>query len=455
MFSLRGKSLENDFRRIIDDEKFHDITLKCSDGNIINGCKAILAARSDFFYSCIFIESNESENNNSLSFNDINSTAMKIILEFLYTSKVEKENLNVNNVIEIYYASIRFDLVDLQDLIIDFIKEFLMNKNVVIGKKLLSKCVEKFSLGRDNEVSKILVDWVAKNKLEKNKIDSLSLEGLRYLLKKTFDAQIPFATPEFNIWEYALSKVTRKIIQDESLVETILEEKSFSLCYPREIEEIKNQLTPLIGYIDLKRMDAREIDQCVVPFNIYHPQRISDGYRYISLNEENEDEGLGFIRGIPIFKWKNNVLDLKVSGNGSTVEAKEFTQLKSILGDLIFKGRGVYEWKILIEKLCKKVYIGICNINEDLKKNDQGYHGWVLGSDGYVYHKGKWKWYDAKYKECDKVTVHLDMKKKTCAFSINNNKKPIVFEWKNIPSQVYPIVSLGYGSKLRIEPNIH
>ncbi len=37
---------------------------------------------------------------------------------------------------------------------------------------------------------------------------------------------------------------------------------------------------------------------------------------------------------------------------------------------------------------------------------------------------------------------------KTCAFSINENKKPIVSEWKNIPSQVYPIAFSGRGSKL-------
>ncbi|RIA98960.1 concanavalin A-like lectin/glucanase domain-containing protein [Glomus cerebriforme] len=453
--SPRGKSLEGDLRRVINDENFHDIALKCSDGKIIYGCKAILATRSDFFYSYIFTKS---KNNNKFSFDDINSTAMKIILEFLYTSKVEEEKITVSNGIEAYYASIYFDLIDLQDLIIGFIKKFLMVGDDV-GKKLLSECVEKFSLKVDNEISKILVDWVAKNKLEKTKIDSLSLEGLRYLLEKTFKAQIPFATPEFDIWQYALKKVTRKIVQNESLVEKILDEKSFSLCNSQEIKEIKIHLNTLIRYIDLKRMDAKEIDQHVAPFEIYSAKSISDGYRSISLDEGNE-EGLGFIRGVPIFKWKIDRPEqtsrflssfFHVPNDGFTV-TEQFNIQRSITGNLKFKGRGVYEWNILIENLCKTVYIGICNINDDLRKNDQGYHGWVLGSDGYAYHEGKWKRYDAKYKEGDKVTVHLDMKKKTCGFSINNNKKFIVSEWKNIPSQVYPVVSLGHGSKLRIEP---
>src|SRR5205823_14154292 len=88
--SLRGRSLENDFRRLINDERFYDIALKCSDGETIYGCKAILATRSDVFNSSIFVESAESaESYNILSFDDINSRAMKVILEFLYTSKVE------------------------------------------------------------------------------------------------------------------------------------------------------------------------------------------------------------------------------------------------------------------------------------------------------------------------------------------------------------------------------
>ncbi|RIA98957.1 hypothetical protein C1645_866174 [Glomus cerebriforme] len=445
--SPRGRSLEDDFKRLICDERFHDIALKCSDGETIYGCKAILATRSDVFNSSIFTKSED----NKLSFDDINSTAMKIILEFLYTSKVDKESLTVNNVIEVYYASIYFDLVDLQNRIIDFTKEFLMDGDDDVGKKLLSECVEKFSLKVDNEISKILVKWVAKNKLERSKIDSLSLEGLRYLLEKTFDAQIPFATPEFNIWEYALTKVTTNVIQNETF---ILNEESYSQCNSQEIEGIKNNLITLIDYINLNRMDSEEIKQHVEPFNVFSIEKIKDIF-FLQL----KDEGLELIRGVPIFKWKKNESDTSddkviISNNGFVVE--ELKQPKSILGDLNFKSNrsnGIYEWDILVEKLCGIIYIGICDINEDLKK-DQTYHGWVLGSDGYIYHEGKWKWYDAKYKGGDKVTVHLDMKNKTCAFSINNIKKPIVPEWNNIPSQVRPIASLGHGSKLCIKAHM-
>ncbi|PKK68130.1 hypothetical protein RhiirC2_551074 [Rhizophagus irregularis] len=465
--SPRGRSLENDFKRIINDERFYDIALECSDGRV-NGCKVILATRSDVFNSSIFNESTKS--NNKLSFNDINTTAMKSILEFLYTSKVE--NLKVDNIVEIYYASVHFDLIDLQDHIIEFIQS-LINENVGIGKKLLSECVRKFSLEVDNKMVHILVQCVAKNKLEKKDRDSLSLEGLRYLLKKTFDVRIPFATSEFNIWEYSLMKAIRKVTQSNPLVEKILDDGSFfSTCEPQVIEEIKNHMTTLIDYINLNRMDAKEIKHIEL-FNIHTIEKLKDVYCSIAVNEES-----GFIRGIPVFRWKNDNVDnmVNVCNDGFTVETvklsapalrdfrgrevtgvvRPFVQPKSILGDLVFKGRGVYEWNISIDKMYKHIYIGICDINENLN-NDFSFtnfpfnyrHGWVLGSDGYVYHHKTQKWYDAKFKEGDKVTVLLDMKNSTCAFSVNNIRKLIVSEWE-IPSQVYPIVSLGHGSKITI-----
>ncbi|CAB4416433.1 unnamed protein product [Rhizophagus irregularis] len=183
-------------------------------------------------------------------------------------------------------------------------------------------------------MSRVLIYWVAKNKLEKNEIDSLSLEGLRYLLEKTFDTQIPFATPEFNIWEYSLIKAIRKVIQNETLIDEILDKSSFSTCEPQEVEEIKNHLTPIISYIDLNRMDTKEIKQHVEPFGIFSAIDISNVYCSKALDEELE-----FIRGIPIFKWinyKSSTSDNQIIiTNGGFVA--EVIQPKSILGDLIFK----------------------------------------------------------------------------------------------------------------------
>jgi hypothetical protein len=311
----------------------------------------------------------------------------------------------------------------------------LRDGNEDVGKKLLSELVNKFSLRVDNEMSRILVNWVAKDKLKKNEIDSLSSEGLKYLLMNTFNTENHFATPEFEIWEYALMKAKR----------------SLAATTTYDQQRVREYLTPLIGYMNLNRVDPKEFKQHIEPLGVFSIEEARNFYCSHAM-----DKGLEFIRGAPIFKWKKQ-LGFTVSEGGFVVEAvSNLDKPKSILGDLIFKGKGVYKWSILIEKLNKTVYIGIFDVNENLNTTDQKYRGWVLGSDGYVYYnKNEWKWYDARFKVGDKVTVHLDMKMKTCAFSINENKKPIVSQWKNIPSQVYPIVSLGRGSKLRIDQNFY
>ena len=76
--------------------------------------------------------------------------------------------------------------------------------------------------------------------------------------------------------------------------------------------------------------------------------------------------------------------------------------------------------------------------------------GWVLGSGGYCYSNNKGRYYCPS---CTKVTVHLDMYNKTIAFTVNGTKYPNVLEWNNLPSKLYPVVSIRYPGKFRIQPH--
>jgi hypothetical protein len=108
----------------------------------------------------------------------------------------------------------------------------------------------------------------------------------------------------------------------------------------KEIKEIKSYLIPFIDYIDLNQIDAKEIRDRVEPY-IYSAKKVNDVYYFKTQNER-----IGFIRGVPIFRWKNDGFDkpLITSDNGFTIEVfMKLTELKSISGDLIFKGEGVYE----------------------------------------------------------------------------------------------------------------
>ncbi|CAB5163130.1 unnamed protein product [Rhizophagus irregularis] len=45
--SPQPKSLEGDLRKLLYDERFYDISLKCSDNIVLNACKNILASRTE------------------------------------------------------------------------------------------------------------------------------------------------------------------------------------------------------------------------------------------------------------------------------------------------------------------------------------------------------------------------------------------------------------------------
>ncbi|CAG8772965.1 5463_t:CDS:1, partial [Funneliformis caledonium] len=181
------------------------------------------------------------------------------------------------------------------ELIIDRTKKFLKG-GPNISKNLLSQLVKKFTSRVDNEMSRILIVWVSKNKLESYKNDEndpLSLEGLKYLLMKTLDTKTPFATSEFDIWKYALKKVIS--------IATNNRKTDLSECNADEIKEVKIHLTPFTYYIDLNRMDVNEIMKYIEPVNIFKIEKIKDIYRSKARDKESAN-----IRGVPAFKWNNN-----------------------------------------------------------------------------------------------------------------------------------------------------
>src|SRR6266498_1777594 len=80
--------------------------------------------------------------------------------------------------------------------------------------------------------------------------------------------------------------------------------------------------------------------------------------------------------------------------------------------------------------------------------------GWVIGSNGGYCNSRKWINNSCpSFEDGTKITVHLDMNKRTCAFTVNGTKYPEVLEWNNLPSKLYPVVSLSYPGRFRIQPH--
>src|ERR1044072_1938636 len=131
----RGYSLEQDLRLLINNPKYSDIEILCGDEKKLYGCRAILAARSEVLDRLLYNGMKESYEK-QISFPNVNSSEMKIILEYTYTGSIKKKSLTEDNIIEVFYAADYFQLPNLQDFIIE------TARNINYKAELLSKFVE-------------------------------------------------------------------------------------------------------------------------------------------------------------------------------------------------------------------------------------------------------------------------------------------------------------------------
>src|ERR1043166_3325619 len=140
----RGSSLEKDLKLLINNPKYSDIEILCDDKKLY-GNRAILAARSEVFDGLLYNGMKESYEK-QISFPTINSTAMKIVLEYTYTGSV-KESLTKDNIAEAFHAADYFQLSGLQDLITNTVKNANYIENY--SPELLSKIADIMPLSED------------------------------------------------------------------------------------------------------------------------------------------------------------------------------------------------------------------------------------------------------------------------------------------------------------------
>src|ERR1044071_8140714 len=134
----RGYSLEQDLRLLINNPKYSDIELLCRNEEKLYGCRAILAARSEVFDRLLYNGMKESFEKR-ISFPKINSSGMEIILEYTYTGSI-KESLTKDNIVEAFHAADYFQLPDLQDFILETVKNTNYTENY--SPELLSKVAD-------------------------------------------------------------------------------------------------------------------------------------------------------------------------------------------------------------------------------------------------------------------------------------------------------------------------
>ncbi|RIA82004.1 BTB/POZ protein [Glomus cerebriforme] len=282
----RGYSLEQDLALLVNNQKYSDVEIICEDEKILYGSRAILAARSELFDGLLYSGMKESYEK-QISFPTINSSIMKIILEYIYTGSIKEESLTEENIIETFYAADYLHLLSLQDYIIKFLKNILEkdNKNNCLPE-LLSKVVKTIqSTEVNNVLLNFLVESVAIIPLNTIEFGRLSIAGLQHLLSYTHEKEKPFKTTEYEVFRYSAILVAKQVSNDayKSLMERLpiseQIEKSDKDKFINDHQKIAKELEPLINFIDFRKINGQILVNMIEPLKIVQDEIIANVYR--------------------------------------------------------------------------------------------------------------------------------------------------------------------------------
>ncbi|RGB27928.1 BTB/POZ protein [Rhizophagus diaphanus] len=257
----RGFSLEKDLRLLINNPKYSDIEILCEDEKKLYGCRAILAARSEVFNGLLYNGMKESYET-KISFPEINSTGMEIVLEYIYTGSIKDESLTKDNIIEAFHAADYFQLPDLQDFISAILAAKQVSNNackalierlppleqtensvqvenkIIVDHQKIAKELEPLIEYIDfRRIKRAQIDFIEPLKVipaeiiqhNTELIDSdlnnirgipiyifsrLSITGLQYLLSCTFEKEKPFVTPEYELFRYSAILAAKQVSND-------------------------------------------------------------------------------------------------------------------------------------------------------------------------------------------------------------------------------------------------
>ncbi|GBC05757.1 hypothetical protein RclHR1_06400007 [Rhizophagus clarus] len=470
-----GYSLGQDLKFLINNPKYSDVEILCGNEKIIlYGCKAILAARSKVF-DRLFYNGMKESCEKQISFPTIDFSGMGIILEFIYTGSVEEESLTKDNVIESFNAADYFQLPDLQDHIIKTLKNiFEKNCEENYSPELLSKAIDTMSLSEENLLN-LLVEAVAIIPLNTIEFGRLSIKALEYLLSCAYYKEERFfVTPEYELFRYSAILAAKQVSNDvyKALLKRLptleqieqienldqVENKLFT--YHQKVSE---KLEPLIKFIDFRRFKGQVLDNIIEPLKIIPTEIILNASHN---NAKLIQFNLNDIQEIPIQVYKFNESDyvwdestcgskLIIEDNGKVVSASDdCNSNQSVRSKIELENKGIFEWDIIIEEICAQAWIGVC-ASEDLNydENLTEHIGWLICSNGYYYNSTSWPNYCPSFGNGTRITVRLDMNKRTCSFTVNGKRHPELSEWNNnnFPSKFYPVVSLCHPGRIRIE----
>ncbi|CAG8663021.1 14099_t:CDS:1 [Ambispora leptoticha] len=464
----KGSSLTHDLSLIVNSPRYSDISILCQN-DVLYGCRTILAARSNIFDRILFPENRDSYLT-EISFPDINSSTMKVVLDFIYTGSIREETLlKSSEAIEIYHAADYFLLPDLQDSILKFIEEFLKENEYGLAIKLLNKAIEKMPLSQDNRLLILLTTYIAAIPLDSFPFEYFTVENLRALLAMTLNSDAYFATPEYEVFRYIILWGANQISEEAisifksrlpalEIAETVFPQEFFPNQQAVKYYELRSVVlritSPVLTYINFSLIKPNILANVIHPLGMISQPVLFEAYQFhVGLNSITRRGGISC--KINDLRWDNMACgpNIEIIDYGTRVLCTSSTTVESVRGVNLLWGNGMYEWDVIVEEKSRCAWLGVCGEGVDFTS----YLGcqenmYVFSSDGQILNSGKSQKYGTKFGKGSTITVHLDMTRRTCAFSIDGIRYPVA--WSNLPEKLYPAAAIWKFGRLRIKPHV-
>lgn len=309
----RGDSLTVDLADMIDNPLYSDIIIICKDDEELHACKLLLAARSEYFNKLLFSSTQQQESSshlpNKITVSELTSSAVKVVLEYLYTGNVFDKTWTIDIVSDAYNGAIFFSLPKLKVMIIEFMTKYMEQRHNVGISNQIAKILSKIAIATaatsssdddDNQLIDAICKFLMSKSLYKIDYHNLSSKALEFLLSHTLNIKEGnFATTEYDVFRYCILWAINQISKNDVLY--------FSLFLPSN-EDLDGQqgsgmrewnpidpnnsllkqhrttiisiLNSILDSIDFRLIHPSSLANIIEPLEIVKPSVLTAAYRY-------------------------------------------------------------------------------------------------------------------------------------------------------------------------------
>ncbi|KAG9297511.1 hypothetical protein G9A89_001451 [Geosiphon pyriformis] len=456
-----------DLKLMVNNPKFSDLKIKCGNWNegdeILYASRLHLAARSEFFERMLFNGMRETTSN-EITFPNLSTSALKLILEFLYTDSIEVKNLTASSAFDTFVAANFFLLPEIEKIVTQYVEIGLKAESAVdLALEFFTRAVEQDYSEDENELYLLVYRKVAETPLDTIPYNKMTGKILEKLLSETKNHIIS----EYDIFRYVIlwgaNQVSKESFAFYSQLLPVIDEIKIKELRFKELlrleEENSNlhsthklvvqKVSSILPFIDFRLIPMKIFALIIDPLNILESDQVLNLYRYFAIIEGNRKIEWDPKIAPQNFKLTENFTVAETKSNESSLD-KRLLGARSLRAKNSIKGTGFFDWTILIEEKDATLWIGVCGADADCSR----FLGlqpncWLIGSNGsYFNNCVVGRQFEVIFNKGDRVTIHLDIRQRTLAFSINEVRYPTIFT--DLVSELYPAVCLTMNGRVRL-----